>query len=65
MTNAATITDWTWTMTTERDAHAPRARRWLSRATHGKETVWGTYAATPAEAEAALRRRLVESGYAV
>lgn len=65
MTNAMTTTDWTWTLVTERDAHAPRARRWLSRATMGRETVWGTYAATPAQAEESLRRRLREGGYAV
>jgi hypothetical protein len=65
MTNAMTLTDWTWTLTTERDAHAPSRKPYLSRATMGRETVYGRYARTAAEAEQSLRQRLRDGGYAV
>jgi hypothetical protein len=61
MTNAMTLTDWTWTFTTER---SKVTRKWVATATLGRETVIAG-GKTREAAEAALRMRLLDGGYAV
>lgn len=53
----------TWTVTVERDKHAPRKTPYLARAVRGKETVYGRFARTEADARAALWTRLEAGGY--
>ena len=52
-----------WTVTVERDRHAPRRSPYLARAVRGGVTVWGRYARTESDARASLWTRLEEGGY--